>query len=205
MSQQRTSSDEATRGNRKVALIFSCVALGMLGMSYAAVPLYQIFCQVTGYGGTTQRAAAAPTTVLDRTITVRFDANVSGLPWKFEPVVRRMDVRIGENSLAFYRATNISAKPSTGTASFNVTPEITGGFFNKLACFCFTEQTLAPGESIDMPVSFFVDPTLVDDKDATKVSEITLSYTFYPAAKPRTEAKVGVPEARGTDVNSKGG
>ncbi len=205
MSQQRTSSDEAIRGNRKVALIFSCVALGMLGMSYAAVPLYRIFCQVTGYGGTTQRATASSTKVLDRKITVRFDANVNGLPWKFEPVATRMDVRIGENSLAFYRATNMSDKPSTGTASFNVTPEITGGFFNKLACFCFTEQTLAPGESIDMPVSFFVDPTLVDDKDATKVSEITLSYTFYPVAKPSTEAKVGAPEVKGTDVNSKGG
>ena len=189
MASRQAAASEMERRNRKVGAIAASVAAVMLAMAYAAVPLYQMFCQATGYGGTVMRAAKPSETVLDRTITVRFDANVAGLDWDFEPVVRTVDVRIGENSLAFYRATNRSAKPLTGSATFNVTPEIVGSYFNKLECFCFKEQRLEPGETVDMPVSFYVDPTLVDDKDARKVTQITLSYTFYPVDKPRQAAE----------------
>jgi cytochrome c oxidase assembly protein subunit 11 len=145
---------------------------------------------VTGLGGTTQRAAAAPDTILDRTITVRFDANVArGLDWSFEPVQRTLDVRIGENALAFYRATNRSDKPLKGTAAFNVAPDTAGLYFAKIECFCFKEQLLQPGQTVEMPVSFFVDPSLVKDPDATRIKEITLSYTFYEIKD--APAKVG--------------
>ncbi len=168
------------RSHNKVAVILGGLAVSMLGAAYAAVPLYKIFCQVTGYGGTTKRAEAAPGKVLDRTIIVRFDANTRReLHWKFEPVERTKTVRIGEQTLAFYRAINLSDKVVTGMASFNVTPEIAGSYFSKIECFCFTEQTLQPGQIVDMPVSFFVDPDIVNDPDAKILSEITLSYTFY--------------------------
>ena len=162
----------------------------MVGLAYASVPLYSLFCQVTGYGGTTQRAEAPSDTVLDQTMTIRFDANVApGLGWKFEPVQHTVDVKIGENTLIFYRAENTSDRPITGTATFNVTPEIAGSYFNKIACFCFQEQRLEPGQSIDMPVSFFVDPAIVEDSSgAGKLSQITLSYTFYPAEKQKSAA-----------------
>lgn len=168
--------------HRRVALWCAGAAVGMLGMAYAAVPLYSMFCRVTGYGGTTQRAEKAPDTVLDRVVTVRFDGNVApGLGWKFAPEQHTMDVKIGESSLAFYRAENTSSRPLTGTATFNVTPEIAGSYFNKIQCFCFTEQRLEPGEVVDMPVSFFIDPAIVDDETAGHLTQITLSYTFYPA------------------------
>jgi cytochrome c oxidase assembly protein subunit 11 len=157
----------------------------MVGLSFAAVPLYRLYCQVTGYAGTTQKADKPSNVVLDRTITLHFDANVApDLAWRFEPVQRTMDVKIGENALAFYRATNLSDEPLTGTAVFNVTPEAAGIHFNKIECFCFTEQTLEPGQSADMPVSFFVDPAIVDDEDASYLSELTLSYTFYRTDAP---------------------
>jgi cytochrome c oxidase assembly protein subunit 11 len=157
----------------------------MVGLSFAAVPLYRLYCQVTGYAGTTQRAEAASDTVLDRTLTVRFDSNVaSELPWVFEPAQRRLELKVGENALAFYKATNTSDHAVTGTAVFNVTPESAGLYFNKIECFCFTEQRLEPGQSVDMPVSFYVDPAFVDDVDTKDLSELTLSYTFYPVAKP---------------------
>jgi cytochrome c oxidase assembly protein subunit 11 len=163
----------------------------MVGFAYASVPLYQLFCQVTGFAGTPQRAVQAPSEVLERTVTVRFDANVSGgLPWSFEPLQRTVEVRIGETSVVHYRATNQADRDTTGTATFNVAPDQTGIYFNKLACFCFTEQTLAPGQSIDMPVQFFVDPAIVKDANAGKFPQITLSYTFYPAGA----AKRGVAE-----------
>ena len=175
--------------NKRTGIVMASVAVGMLGMAYAAVPLYQMFCQVTGYGGTTKRVTKPSDRVLDRVVTIRFDANVNGLPWTFEPVVRTMQVRIGETTLAFYRATNTSGRATVGTSSFNVAPDIAGSFFNKLECFCFKEQRLEPGETIEMPVSFYVDPTLMDDKDARKVGDITLSYTFYPVDKPRQAAE----------------
>ena len=172
--------------NLRVALIAASVAAGMVGMSYAAVPLYRLFCQVTGFGGTTQRAEAAPERATDSPISVRFDANTSGnLAWSFHAMQTSMTVKVGEQNMAYYKATNISDKPVTGTAVFNVTPVQAGAYFNKIQCFCFTEQTLQPGESIEMPVSYFVDPDLLEDPDAAGIKEITLSYTFYPVDKPK--------------------
>lgn len=161
----------------------------MVGMAYAAVPLYQMFCQVTGYGGTTQRAIAPSDHVVDKTITMRFDANVARkLAWDFKPAVSTLSVQLGENRIAHYTATNTSDKPLRGTATFNVTPESAGVYFNKIECFCFTEQLLQPGETVDMPVSFFVDPEIANDKDAKKISQITLSYTFYPMDEEKSAA-----------------
>lgn len=182
MSKEAPQSKVAGR-HRRVAVLCATLAFGMVGLAYASVPLYRLFCQATGYGGTPQRATEGSTTTLDRTITVRFDSNVApGLPWSFEPVVRTMDVKIGENALGFYRARNSSSQAATGTATFNVTPEGAGAYFVKVQCFCFTEQRLEPGQDVDMPVSFYVDPAIVKDKDARTISEITLSYTFYPVA-----------------------
>ena len=168
------------RRDKVTALLLSAVVVGMVGLTYAAVPLYQLFCQVTGYGGTTQVAEAAPETVSDRVIEVRFNADVSNsLAWQFRPAQRSIDVRLGEQALAFYAARNESDVPTTGTAIFNVTPAKAGPYFNKVDCFCFDEQTLAPGQSADMPVSFFVDPALADDRNLNDITTITLSYTFF--------------------------
>ncbi|MEM9358515.1 MAG: cytochrome c oxidase assembly protein [Pseudomonadota bacterium] len=186
----KSAADIASQ-HRRVAIKAASIAVVMLGMAYAAVPLYQIFCQVTGFAGTTQRATVAPETVLNKKITIRFDSNISnGLVWKIAPTQRTTEVKIGENRLAFYRATNPTDKPVVGTASFNVAPEAAGSYFNKLECFCFTEQTLQPGESVEMPVSFFVDPDIVNDSDARHITQITLSYTFYPVEKKQAR-KVG--------------
>jgi cytochrome c oxidase assembly protein subunit 11 len=156
---------------------------GMVGMSFAAVPLYRIFCQVTGYGGTTQQATDAPARTLDREITIRFDGNVAnGLGWSFRPRERQVKLRVGEVGEVAYIAENRMPTATTGTATFNVTPNIAGAYFNKLACFCFTEQSLGPKETIDMPVQFFVDPAIADDPELDYIDTITLSYTFYPAA-----------------------
>lgn len=200
------------RRNNRVAAITACVAVAMLGGAYAAVPLYRLFCQATGFAGTPMRAAKPSDTVLDRTITVRFDANIVGLAWEFEPVVRTVDVRIGDNTLAFYRATNTSDRPLVGTAAFNVSPDVVGGYFVKLDCFCFKEQRLEPGQSVDMPVSFYVDPAIVSDKDGARVKEITLSYTFYPVDKPqKTKEHAAAPGSvpvggeTGANRSSKGG
>jgi len=171
---------------RHTALICVSVVAGMVGLAYASVPLYRMFCEATGYDGTPRIATKPSETVLERTMRVRFDANIAqGLAWTFEAVHPTIDVRIGETSLVFYRATNISDKPVTGMATFNVIPEQSAMYFNKLECFCFKEQTLAPGESIDMPVSFFIDPAIVKDKDAHATTHITLSYTFNPVAPPK--------------------
>jgi cytochrome c oxidase assembly protein subunit 11 len=173
-----------SKAHRKVGIACALVAVGMVGAAYAAVPLYKLYCQVTGFNGTTQRAIKPSDTVVDRSITVRFDANVGpGLAWDFQPVTRSMTVKLGENALAVYRATNNAKVPITGSATYNVTPEQIGGFFAKVECFCFTEQTLQPGESVEMPVSFFVDPDILKDKDGREVDLITLSYTFYPVRK----------------------
>lgn len=189
-----TEFDNAGSGRRhdlqrrhgRTALVCVAVVAGMLGLAYASVPLYRLFCQVTGYDGTPRVASQPSDTVLERSIRVRFDSNIApGLPWAFEPVQRTVDVKIGENALIFYRATNLSDKPITGSATFNVLPERTAVFFNKLQCFCFTEQTLEPGQSIDMPVSFYIDPAITKDKDARNTTELTLSYTFYPVAHPK--------------------
>jgi cytochrome c oxidase assembly protein subunit 11 len=170
------------RRNRQVALAAGCVALGMVGLAYASVPLYRLFCQVTGFGGTTQRADVAPGVAGDRMITIRFDANTAAsLPWSFHAEQLEMDVKLGEQNLAFYRAANRSDQAATGTAIFNVTPAEAGAYFNKIQCFCFNEQKLKAGEIVDMPVVFFVDPKIAQDPDLRTLTTITLSYTFYPA------------------------
>jgi cytochrome c oxidase assembly protein subunit 11 len=156
------------------------VIAGMVGLTAAAVPLYRLFCQVTGFGGTTQVAEQAPEEMLDRTIKIRFNADVDpDLPWSFQPVAREIEVRIGEERLAFYHAVNRSDQPIVGSAVFNVTPNKAGAYFDKIACFCFTEQVLQPGEAVDMPVSFYIDPAITRDADTADLQAITLSYTFY--------------------------
>ena len=199
MSATRDRPEDAGAGaavsarNRRVALVCAAVAFGMIGLAYASVPLYSLFCQVTGFGGTTQRAEKPASTILDRMITVRFDANVGdGLPWDFTPISEPQTLHIGENGLAFYRVTNRSNRTIVGTATYNVTPEQAGIYFNKLACFCFTEQRLEPGESLDMPVSYFVDPEIVKDSDASRLTTLTLSYTFYETKKPAAAAAAAV-------------
>jgi len=168
--------------NRKVGMLAAGGALAMLGLGYASVPLYQLFCQVTGYGGTTQRAdaaAAAGVKVAGKSVTIRFDANVArDMPWQFKPMQVKQDVRIGQRQMARYEAQNLSDQTVTGTAIFNVSPEQAGKYFNKIQCFCFTEQTLQPGQKIPMPVIYYVDPAILDDPAAKDIAEITLSYTF---------------------------
>ena len=161
------------------------IVLAMAGLSFAAVPLYRLYCQVTGYQGTTQRAEKASDVVLDRMVTVRFDANVAAeLPWTFEPVQRTLDVKVGENALAFYKATNNSDQADHGHGRVQRDARRRSApHFNKVQCFCFTEQRLEPGQSIDMAVSFFVDPAFVTDEDTKNISEMTLSYTFYPVSR----------------------
>jgi cytochrome c oxidase assembly protein subunit 11 len=185
-----------------------CVAFfgSMLGMAYAAVPLYDMFCKVTGYGGTTQRVEQYSDRVLDREITVRFDANVAGgLPWDFKPAAREMKLRIGETAQAHYAASNMFPVPSAGRATFNVTPEMAGAYFNKVECFCFTDTTLKPGESLDMPVVFYVDPDIVDVPELKNIKTITLSYTFFPieAEKPVAAAPQAGEGANETNTEGK--
>lgn len=173
-----------SRETRTVAALVG-VVVTMGALAWAAVPFYNWFCSVTGYGGTTQVSQEAPDVVLDEIVRIRFDANVdSNLDWTFRPMQTKMEVKIGETGLAFYEAVNNSDQTITGTASYNVAPDISGYYFDKIECFCFTEQTLKPGERVEMPVSFFVDPELVTDRDASWVRDITLSYTFH-----RTEPK----------------
>lgn len=167
--------------NLKTAVVLFTVVAGMVGLAFASVPLYRIFCQVTGLGGTPGVQASAPEVKTDTDFIVRFDANTNpDLPWKFKPVQREVHLKLGEEKLAFYEATNMSDKPITGTATFNVTPLKAGQFFVKIDCFCFTEQTLEPGQTVDMPVTFFVDPEIYKEVNTRDVKTITLSYTFYP-------------------------
>lgn len=185
-------------------IAMACVAffVAMIGMSYAAVPLYRIFCQVTGYGGTTQRVEQASDSILDRKITVRFDANTAGgLPWQFEPVQRELTMRIGETVKAHYTARNLFDMPTRGRATFNVIPLSAGAYFNKIECFCFTDTELKPDETLDMPVVFFVDPDIVDVPELENVGSITLSYTFFPLESEKPLAGLGVDD----NVNETGG
>ena len=172
--------------NGRTALMMAVLVAAMLGLAFASVPLYRLFCQVTGFNGTTQRAERAPGAVAGQ-IGVRFDANVHpGLAWRFEPEQESVRIAPGAQTKIFYRATNLTARTTTGQAVFNVSPESVGRYFKKIACFCFTEQTLKPGETVDMPVIFFVDPAIRKDEDTKDVDEITLSYTFYPVVSPVT-------------------
>lgn len=167
------------RRNRRLGLAVGGVAFGMVGLSFAAVPLYDLFCRVTGYNGTVQRGLPAPGAT-DRTITVRFAAQTDrSLPWRFQAEQTAMTVRLGEEGLAFYTAANRAETPVTGVSVYNVTPEKVGRYFHKVACFCFDEQTLTPGQRVDMPVSFWVDPRIAEDPNTRDVTTITLSYTFY--------------------------
>ena len=176
--------------NRRTAFIAGMSALAMLGLGYASVPLYRLFCNVTGYGGTTMRAseAAVPGGIAGKTMDVHFDANhSSSLPWSFKAEAPSQTVTVGARNIAFFTATNLSDKPVTGTATYNVTPTQSGAHFAKIQCFCFNKQTLNPGQTVRMPVIFFVQPAILDDPLAKDVKAITLSYTFYPvdeAAKP---------------------
>jgi len=174
--------------NCRTLIVLGVVVTAMVGMAYASVPLYKLFCQVTGYGGTTQVSENAATrVVLGHPVTVRFDANVNhALSWKFEALDQPVTLNPGEEVVINYRATNIGTAPSTGTSTFNVTPPKAGAYFMKIDCFCFEEQLLQPDESVDMPVRFFVDPEIATDENVTDVRDIVLSYTFFPALKDKS-------------------
>ncbi len=188
MKQNTLIADSVSSAPRRTAMLCAAVVAAMVGLSYASVPLYRIFCQVTGFGGTTNRAQAAPEHVLTRQVTVRFDASVArNLAWEFAPAQGPQTLKVGEVGLAFFRARNLSDKPLSGTASFNVTPAKAGAYFSKIECFCFTEQRLAAGQEIDMPVQYFIDPSIEQDEKMREVKTITLSYTFHP-----THPKVAV-------------
>jgi cytochrome c oxidase assembly protein subunit 11 len=185
------SAESRTKNRRHGPLAVLLVGLvaAMTGLAFASVPLYRLFCQVTGYGGVPQRAESATGAVLDRTLRVRFDTSVDrALPWHFAPLQRSVEIKIGETELVFFKASNDWNTPVTGTAVFNVVPELAGRYFTKIECFCFKAQTLQPGQSIEMPVVFFVDPKIVDDDDTKNIDEITLSYTFYRTDKPGVAA-----------------
>ena len=168
----------------RTGLLAGLMATTMVGVSFAAVPLYEIFCEATGFGGTPLRADSAPGAVAGE-VGVRFDANISPtLPWKFEPAQHTIRIQPGARTQAFYRASNMTARSTTGTAVFNVTPAKAGQYFSKIECFCFSEQTLKGGQSVDMPVVFFVDPKIRTDPSTRDIDEITLSYTFYPVESP---------------------
>lgn len=176
------------RRNRRTLVAMAGVGFAMLGLGFASVPLYRIFCQQTGFGGTTQRAAADVKLqpVAGHTFSIRFDSNVQpGMPWKFFPEHRTDTVTVGARDMAIFIAKNLSDKPVTGTASFNVTPTQAGAYFTKIQCFCFTQQTLQPGEQVRMPVIYYVDPKILNDPDNRDTQEITLSYTFYPVEQDK--------------------
>ncbi len=183
---RHTPEQKMQRSNVRIAFLCLAFFSAMVGLAYASVPLYQLFCQITGYGGTTQRTELAPATILDQTINVRFDANVgdSALGWSFKPVERQVTLKIGETTQISYEAVNRLDVPTTGTATFNVTPQAAGAYFNKVQCFCFTETTLQPGEKLDMPVVFFVDPAIVEAVETKNIGTITLSYTFFEIDEP---------------------
>jgi len=185
--------------NARMAVKLAGVAAVMVSLSFAAVPFYDWFCRVTGYGGTTNVAETASDEILDRTVTIRFDSNVEpGMPWEFKPVERQVTLRIGETGLAFYEAYNPTDRTVAGTASYNVAPDAAGYYFTKIDCFCFEQQVLAPGERVTMPVSFYVDPDMVTSRDASKVKHITLSYTFYETELPEEQAALAAPAPSAT-------
>lgn len=182
---------DAPKGNNRLALILVTIVLTMVSLSFAAVPFYSWFCKVTGYGGTPQVASTSTGEILDQTISIRFDANVdSGMPWQFKPVQNEMTMRIGETGLAFYEAYNPTDKPIAGQAAYNVAPDVAGAYFTKIQCFCFTQQILQPGERVQMPVTFYVDPQITRDADTKLVRQITLSYTFYQIDMPDKQASL---------------
>ena len=189
-------------GPQKTVIQTVGVVVLMGGLAWASVPFYNWFCRVTGYGGVTNTAETGSDVVLDQTITIRFDASLDrGMPWTFKPMQREMTLRIGETGLAFYEAHNPTDHPVAGQAAYNVTPYEAGYFFDKIECFCFTEQVLQPGETVEMPVSFYVDPAIVDDRDAKYVHTITLSYTFYEIDLPDEQAALTNPASDAIETN----
>lgn len=193
----------AGAGPRKTAALLVGVVVLMGSLSFAAVPFYSWFCRVTGFAGATVSATSGADRVLDRTVTVRFDASTDrALPWHFKPAVREMTLKIGETGLAFYEASNPTDRPVAGRATYNVTPDLAGGYFTKIDCFCFNMQVLEPGETVMMPVTFYVDPEIVADAEAKFIHTITLSYTFYPAElPPERQARLPAPTQDTTSVN----
>lgn len=180
-------SPDPSRRHHKVAMACAAFAGVMVGAAYASVPLYDLFCRVTGFGGRPQIASSGPGRVIERSFEIRFDSNVNGaLPWRFEPEARSVPIKAGEVKTILYRITNLSDQDTYGTASYNVTPMETGAFFSKVQCFCFSEQRLKAYETIELPVVFFVDPAIATERDLDAVATITLSYTFFPAAPPQT-------------------
>ena len=196
MAPIKTPEQKKERANG--VIVASCLAFvfGMTGMAYAAVPLYDMFCRVTGYNGTTKRVEQASDVILDRKIKVTFDANIaSDLPWVFKPVQREIELKIGETVQVEFEATNVAKKATTGQAVFNVTPMAAGAYFNKVECFCFTETTLQPGEDLKMPVVFFVDPEIVKAVETKGINTLTLSYTFYAREPSKPVAALTVKPA----------
>ena len=186
-----TPTPNLSRTTRRTALACAGLALGMIGLAYASVPLYDLFCKVTGFDGTPIVRASNGSSVLGRTISVRFDANVSpGLPWRFAPETPEVKVKLGETTTVTYKVTNTGSRASAGIATYNVQPDLAGAYFSKLECFCFTEQTLQPGETLESAVVFYVDPRLAEDADVKDLHSITLSYTYFPSrgGKPVAEA-----------------
>jgi cytochrome c oxidase assembly protein subunit 11 len=190
------------RRNTAAVLLSLGIVAAMVGLAYASVPLYRLFCQVTGYQGATQTALRAPRAVSGTTITVRLDANVNGsLPWSFAPETPEVKLALGESVTAVYRVRNLSDRPTVGSATFNVTPFDAGQYFNKIQCFCFTEHALAPGESAELPVTFFVDPKIRDNPDTADIQTITLSYTFFRAEDEGAAAEAGIAATPAATVN----
>jgi len=182
------------QGNNRTLAQTLLLVVTMGSLSFAAVPFYDWFCRVTGFGGTTSVSAAGSDLIVDQTMKVRFDASLEqGMPWTFKPVVRSMEIRIGETGLAFYEAHNPTDRVIGGTASYNVFPYSAGGYFTKIECFCFIEQVLQPGETVLMPVSFYVDPEMMNDPEGKFVHEIVLSYTFHEAPLPEEQAALEMP------------
>jgi len=190
----------AEKRNRRVGVICALGFAAMVGAAYASVPLYKAFCQVTGYDGTVRKADVAPTQVLGKTLNIRFDANVRDLPWDFAALQTTQTVKIGETKVAVFRVTNHSDKAITGRAVFNVTPEQAGAYFEKLSCFCFTDQTIQAGQTVEMPVLYFVDPQFAKEFETRNMKEVTLSYTFYPAVDAKPAVAAGAAASAGKSV-----
>ena len=198
MTATKPSSPEATtKSVRLTGAICASISLGMVGLAYASVPLYDLFCKVTGYDGTPLVGTAPSRQVLDRSIAVRFDTNVApGLAWRFAPEVAQIEAKLGETQTVFFKVQNTGSSPSTGIATFNVQPGISGAFFVKIQCFCFNEQILQPGETMDFPVVFYIDPTIKDDANARSLNAITLSYTYFASKNAKPVVTTGSLEAK---------
>ena len=185
-----TPNTPIRRRHRAIAAWCALLVFAMVGAAYAAVPLYRMFCAATGFDGTPKRATGPSQKTLQKTVSVRFDGNVSpSLPWRFEPMQTTMSVKLGENAVATYKATNLSDKRIVATAAYNIFPEIAASYFNKIECFCFTEQVLEPGQTAELALSFFIDPEIVKDNDARRIAVVTVSYTFYPTPTPAVAEK----------------